>query len=385
MDVNALKLFEYEAKQIFSKYGLPTPRGFLARTAKEAREFALLIKGPVAIKSQILVAGRAKAGGITFADSPAEAEKGAQQLLGKEIKGVRVQSVWIEEKVAIKRELYFSVTVDRARRCYVAIASAEGGVDIEELARTSPQKIIRLFIDPVYGFRPHHARYIARKLGYAQNQMIELASIFLKHYRAAMDFDAELAEMNPLVETKDGKFVAADTRLIIDDNALYRHQEFKSRPMEEAELTPQELQAEKSGLAYVKLDGDVGIIGNGAGLVMATLDAIQLYGGKPANFLDVGGGASADMMAVALDIVLSDPGVKVVFVNILGGITRCDEVANGILEAQKRIGLTKPMVIRLVGTNEEEGRKILAAAKIPSLNSMEEAAAKAVELVSKVQ
>ena len=375
-----MKLFEYEAKQIFAKYGLPTPRGFLARTSKEVREFASLINAPVAVKSQILVAGRAKAGGIAFADSPAEAEKAAQQLLGKEIKGVRVRSVWIEEKVAIKRELYFSVTVDRASRCYVAIASAEGGVDIEDLARTSPEKIVKLFIDPVYGFRPHHARLIAKKLGYAQNQMTDLASIFMKHYRAAMDFDAELAEMNPLVETKDGKFVAADTRLIMDDNALYRHQEFKSRPMEEAELTPQELQAQTSGLAYVKLDGNVGIIGNGAGLVMATLDAIQLYGGKPANFLDVGGGASADMMAVALDIVLSDPNVKVVFINILGGITRCDEVANGILEAQKRVGLTKPMVIRLVGTNEEEGRRILTDAGIHVLNSMEEAAQKTVEI-----
>jgi succinyl-CoA synthetase beta subunit len=195
-----------------------------------------------------------------------------------------------------------------------------------------------------------------------------------------MDYDAELAEMNPLVETVDGKFLAADTRLIIDDNALYRHPEFKNRPLEEAELTPQELQAQKSGLAYVKLDGNVGIIGNGAGLVMATLDAIQLYGGKPANFLDVGGGASADMMAVALDIVLSDPNVKVVFINILGGITRCDEVANGILEAQKRVGLTKPTVIRLVGTNEEEGRKILTDAGIHVLNSMEEAAQKTVEI-----
>jgi len=375
-----LKLFEYEAKQIFAKYSLPTPRGFLAKTAKEAREFASLINAPVALKSQILVAGRAKAGGILFADSPAQAEKAAQQLLGREIKGVRVQSVWVEEKISDKKELYFSVTVDRANRCYVAVASAEGGVDIEELAKTSPERIVKVIIDPVYGFRAFHARNIAKKLGYVETQMIELASIFVKHYRVAMDFDAELAEMNPLVETMDGKFVAADTRLIIDDNALFRHQEFASRPMEEMELTPQELQAQKTGLAYVKLDGNVGIIGNGAGLVMATLDAIQLYEGRPANFLDVGGGASADMMAVALDIVLSDPNVKVVFINILGGITRCDEVANGILEAQKRVGLTKPMVIRLVGTNEEEGRRILTEAGIHVLNSMEEAAQKTVEI-----
>jgi len=375
-----LRLFEYEAKQVFAKYGLPTPRGFLAKTAKEAREFASLINAPVAVKSQIPVAGRAKAGGILFVDSPAEAEKAAKQLLGSEVKGIKVLSVWVEEKIAIKKELYFSITVDRANRCYVAVASAEGGVDIEELARTSPEKIVKVLIDPVYGFRLYHARQIAKRLGYTENQMTELASIFLKHYRVAMDFDAELAEMNPLVETIDGKFMAADTRLIIDDNALFRHQEFTSRPMEEAELTPQELQAQKTGLAYVKLDGDVGIIGNGAGLVMATLDAIQLYDGRPANFLDVGGGASADMMAAALDIVLSDPNVKVVFINILGGITRCDEVANGILEAQKRVGLTKPMVIRLVGTNEEEGRRILTDAGIHVLDSMEEAAQKTVEL-----
>jgi len=376
-----LKLFEYEAKQIFAKYGIPTPKGFLATTVTQARENAAKINAPVALKSQVLVAGRAKAGGILFANSPSEAEEAASKLLGKEIKGVKVQSLWIEEKIKIQRELYFSLTVDRANRCYVAVASSEGGVEIEETAATSPEKIVKVFIDPVYGFRLYHARQIAKKLGYVGDQMIDLASIFLKHYRLAMDFDAELAEMNPLVELRDGKFVAADTRLIIDDNALCRHQEFKSRPLEEAEMTQQELAAQKSRLAYVKLDGDVGIIGNGAGLVMATLDAIQLCGGRPADFLDVGGGASSDMMAAALDIVLSDPNVKVVFINILGGITRCDEVANGVLEAKKRVGFTKPMVIRLVGTNEEAGRRILTEAGIHVLDSMEEAAKKTVEIV----
>jgi len=375
-----MKLFEYEAKQIFAKYNIPTPRGFLATTAKEAREFATLINAPVALKSQVLVAGRGKAGGILFANSPAEAEKTAAQLLGKEIKGVKVQGVWIEEKLAIRRELYFSITVDRTNRCYVVVASGEGGVEIEELAIARPERIVKVLIDPVYGFQPYQARQIAKKLGYVGSQMADLASIFLRQYRAAMDFDAELAEMNPLVETVDEKFVDADARLIIDDNALYRHTEFKSRPMEEAGLTPQETLAQKSGLAYVKLDGDVGIVGNGAGLVMATLDVIQFYGGRPANFLDVGGGASSDMMATALDIVLLDPNVKVVFINILGGITRCDEVANGILEARKRVGFTKPIVIRLVGTNEEEGRRILTEAGIHVLDSMEEAAQKAVEI-----
>jgi len=376
-----LKLFEHEAKQIFARYSIPTPRGFLATTATQAREIAAKINAPVALKSQVLVAGRAKAGGILFANSSSEAEQAATQLLGKEIKGVKVRTLWVEEKVAIKRELYFSITIDRANRCYIAIASAEGGVEIEETALTSPKKIVKVLIDPLYGFRSYHARQIAKKLGYVGNQMNDLASIFLKQYRLAMDCDAELAEMNPLVETPEGKFVAADTRLIIDDNSLYRHEELKRRHMEEAWMTPQELMAQKSGLAYVKLDGDVGIIGNGAGLVMATLDVIQLYGGKPADFLDVGGGASSDMMAAALDIVLSDPNVKVVFINILGGITRCDEIANGILEAKKRVGFTKPMVIRLVGTNEDEGRRILTEAGVHVLGSMEEAAQKTVEII----
>lgn len=376
-----MKLLEYEAKQLFAKYGVPTPKGFLASTPSEAREAASKLVGSVVLKAQVTVAGRKKAGGILFAGSPVEAEKIAGQLLGKDIKGVRVRSLWVEEKISVKRELYFSVTVDRVNRSYVAIASSAGGVDIEEVALTSPEKLVKVLIDPVYGFRSYHARGIAKKLGYAGSQQSGLASILFSHYRLAVDLDAELAEMNPLVETSEGKFVAADTRVIVDDNALFRHQEFRVRPVEEAELSTQELAAQKSSLAYVKLDGDIGIIGNGAGLVMATLDAIQLYGGRPANFLDVGGGASADVMASALDVVLSDSDVKVVFVNILGGITRCDVVARGILEAKQRVGFTKPMVIRLVGTNEEEGRKLLTDAGIHVLNSMEEAAQKTVALV----
>jgi len=375
-----LKLFEYEAKAIFAKYDIPTPNGGLATSPAEARDIATKINAPVAVKAQVLVAGRGKAGGILFANSPEEAEVAAEKLLSMELGGVKVQSVWVEEKVPTRKELYFSVTVDRSNSCYVVVASSEGGVEIEEVAEASPEKIVKVFVDPVYGFRSHHARQVAKRLGYSGAQMLDLASIFLRHYLMTVECDAELTEMNPLIERPDGKFVAADTRMIIDDNALYRHPEFKRRPFEEAELTPQELEAQKTGLAYVKLDGDIGIIGNGAGLVMATLDAIQLYGGSPADFLDVGGGASADMMAVALNIVFSDPRVKVVFVNILGGITRCDEVANGIIEARERVGFTKPMVIRLVGTNEGEGRRILTEAGIHVLDSMEEAAKKTVEM-----
>ena len=375
-----MKLFEYEAKAIFKRYNIPTPNGGLATSPTEARDIAIKINTPVAVKAQVLVAGRAKAGGILFANSPEEAEKAAEKLLNMKISDVKVQGVWVEEKASAKKELYFGVTVDRSNCCYVAVASSEGGIDIEEVAAKAPEKIIKVFIDSVYGFRSHNARQVAKRLGYSGVQMLDLASILLKHYQLAVEQDAELAEMNPLIEKSDGKFVAADTRIIVDDNALYRHPEFKERPFEEAELTSQELEAQKTGLAYVKLDGDIGIIGNGAGLVMATLDAIQLYGGRPADFLDVGGGASADMMSIGLNIVLSDPSVKVVFVNILGGITRCDEVANGIIEARKRVGFTKPMVIKLVGTNEEEGRRILTEAGIHVLDSMEEAAKKTVEV-----
>ena len=348
----------------------------------QAQEIATRLNAPVVIKAQVLVAGRGRAGGVLFAQSPAEAEFAAKKMLGSEIRGIRVQSLLVEEKVPIRKELYFGITVDRSKRSYIAIASSEGGMEIEEVAAAMPEKIIKVIIDPLSGFRPYHASQIAKKLGYTGGQMAELVNIFLKQYRMAMDHDAELIEMNPLIETPEGKFIAADTRIIIDDSALYRHPEFKKRLIEEAEaeLTPQELEARKSGLAYVKLEGNIGVIGNGAGLVMATLDVVQLYGGSPANFLDVGGGASADRMAVALNLVLSDPQVRVVFINILGGITRCDEIAKGILEARSRIGLLKPMVIRLVGTNEEEGKRILTEAGVPVLDSMEEAAERAVRI-----
>jgi succinyl-CoA synthetase beta subunit len=376
-----MKLYEYEAKTILAKYKVPVPQGGIATTAAQAKEIATRLTPPYAVKAQVLVAGRGKAGGILFAKTPQEAEMVANKILGIEIKGIKVRSVWVEEKINVKKELYFGITTDRSRRCYVAIASSVGGMDIEEVASATPEKITKYFIDPVFGFRIYNARNLAKKLGYAGSQMQESANVFCQLYTAAMDYDAELMEMNPLVETAEGKFAAADARLIIDDNALFRHPEYKGRlTTEESELPPQEIKARKADLAYVKLDGNIGIIGNGAGLVMATLDAVQLYSGRPANFLDAGGGASPEQMAVALDIVLSDPNVSVVFINILGGITRCDDVAKGILEAKQRVGFTKPIVIRLVGTNEEEGRRMLTERGIHVLNSMEEAAAEAVEI-----
>jgi len=376
-----MKLFEYEAKNILTKYGIPTPNGGLATNPSQAHEVVSKLKPPFVVKAQVLVAGRGKAGGILFSDSIGEVEKDAEKLLRMQIKGIPVKSVWIEEKIQIKKELYFGITIDRFNQSYVAIASSVGGMEIEEIATKAPEKIIHFPINPQQGFHSFHARQMARKMGYAGNQLSELGRIFERLYCVGMDYDAELIEMNPLAETVDGKFVAADARIILDDNALFRHQEYKKRLLEgESELTPQEIEATKNDLAYVKLDGDIGVIGNGAGLVMATLDTIQYYGGKPANFLDVGGGAPAEKIAIALKIVLSDPKVKALFINILGGITRCDEVARGILEAEQKIGATKPMVIRLVGTNEAEGKRILTEAGIHVLESMEEAAQRAVEI-----
>jgi succinyl-CoA synthetase beta subunit len=309
-----------------------------------------------------------------------EVENAAKKLFTMRIGELPVQYLWIEEKIEAEKELYFGMTIDRVNKTYVMIGSTEGGVDIEEVAEKSPEKVLKFLVDPIQGFRLYHARQIAKSMGYSGNKLLSLANIFYSLYRAGLEYDAELIEMNPLVETPEGNFVAVDARIIIDDNAVFRHPEFEERALS-GELSQLEVEAIKSNLAYVKLDGDIGVIGNGAGLVMATLDAIQLYGGKPANFLDVGGGASSEKIAAALRILLLDPNVKAILVNILGGITRCDEVAKGILQAKEKLGVKKPMVIRLVGTNEEEGRRILTEAGIHVLDSMEEAARQIVKMI----
>ena len=376
-----MKLYEYEAKSILAKYGVGTPHGGLAANPGQAREVAQKLTMPVVVKAQVLVAGRGKAGGIIFAQSADDAQKATEKLLNIRIKGIPVESVWIEEKIQVKKELYFGITTDRFNRCYVAVASSVGGVDIEEVASENPEKVVKTQINPQLGLKPFQTREIARKMGYAGAQISELAKVLERLYDAGMDNDAELIEMNPLVETVDGKFIAADARIIVDDNSLFRHQDYRKRLLEGGgDLNPQELDAMNNDLAYVRLEGDIGVIGNGAGLVMATLDAIQYYGGRPANFLDVGGGATSEKNVLAMKIVLSDPRVRVLFINIMGGITRCDEVAKGVLEAKQKIGITKPMVIRLVGTNEEEGKRILTDAGIQVLESMEEAAQRAVEI-----
>ncbi len=376
-----MKLFEYEAKAELAKYGIPIPAGGRATNVSQTHEIAIKLKPPFAVKAQVLISGRGKAGGILFADSVSEAEKAAEKLLKMRVKGIPVKSVWIEEKVRIKNELYLGVTIDRVNRSYVAIASAVGGMEIEEIAAEAPSKVMKFLINPQHGFHSFHALQIAGRMGYRGSQLLKVGIIFESLYRVGMDHDAELIEINPLVETQDGKFVAVDARMIIDDNALFRHQQYKKRLLEgEIELTSQELAAMKNDLSYVRLKGNIGVIGNGAGLVMATLDTIQFYGGKPANFLDVGGGAKAERIFAALNIVFSDPNVKVLFINILGGLTRCDEVARGILKAKEETGVMKPMVIRLVGTNEEEGKRMLTEAGIHVLESMEEAAQEVVKM-----
>jgi succinyl-CoA synthetase beta subunit len=380
-----MKLFEYEAKEIAQHYALPIPKGITASSPQEARDAFLRLNQPSMIKAQVLVAGRGKAGGIKPASNPNEAFEVAQSILSMTVKGEKVGKVLVEQQLTSKHERYVSIVVDRASKCYTLLCSTEGGVDIEQVAREQPNKIARHQIDPLIGLQEFESRSIAKRLGYSGKQMNQLVSVIGKLYKIMIDYDAELIESNPLIETANGDLVAADLRILVDDNSLFRHPQFLERMKTfEPDMTELEVKAREKGLAYVELEGNIGIIGNGAGLVMATLDMIMDYKGKPANFCDVGGGASEERIAAALEIVLANPRVKVLLINIMGGITRCDDVARAILDIQKNMGITKPMVIRLVGTNEKEGQKILASANIPSVNTMEEAAAKTVELVPKV-
>jgi len=381
----AMKLFEHEAKALGVNFNLPLPRSLLASTADQAREAAKKLGKPCAIKAQVLVSGRGKAGGIRFASTPEEAYQIASILLGSDLKGEKISKLLLEERIPTKKELYLGLVVDRSKRCYSMLASTEGGADIEEVSEKAPQKIVRRNINPLSGLRECEARDVAVKLGYRGKQLLDLASIILKLYRMTIVFDGELVETNPLTETPEGEFTVADLRILIDDNSLFRHPDFQKRAMEMTEgLKPLEMKAREKQLAYVELDGDIGVVGNGAGLVMATLDMIKHYGGKPANFCDFGGGASSERVSDAIQIVLSNEKAKILLVNILGGITRCDEVAKGILAVRERTGAVKPMVIRLVGTNDEIGRRMLVEAGIESFQSMENAVEKAVKLASEV-
>jgi succinyl-CoA synthetase beta subunit len=370
-----MKLFEYEAKLLAQNMGIPVPKGAVASNGEEARDAYKRIGGDVVVKAQVLVAGRGKAGGIKFASTSDETRERTSEILGLSIKGERAKKVLIEQKLSTKKELYVSIVQDRANRCQTVLASGQGGIDIEQVAKETPEKVVRHRLDQIFGMRSFDARDVALRLGYSGQQLNMLTDILSKLYGLSVVYDAELVESNPLVETQEGRFIAADLRVIMDDNSLFRHPEFQERSKEvSGEVTPLEAKARERDLAFVELDGNVGIIGNGAGLVMATIDLVKHYGGNPANFCDVGGGANADHVAAALDVIQSSEKVQLVFINILAGITRCDEVAKGILEVKKVVGLKKPLVIRMSGTNQEEGRAILKSGGLGSLDKMDEAA-----------
>ncbi|MBU2535615.1 MAG: ADP-forming succinate--CoA ligase subunit beta [Chloroflexota bacterium] len=369
-----MKLFEFEAKDILKRYGILTPVGKVVSSPAEAESTAAEIGGPVALKSQVLVSGRGKSGGILFASDAQETREIAAKLFGSDIKGSTVANILIEQKIDIVDEFYASVTIDRQAKKYVAMASTSGGIDIEEIARESPEKIARHHVDPIKGLDEHMARkMLAPFTALSASDAITISEIIHKLYRIAMDYDAELIEINPLAKTASEELVACDARIIIDDNALFRHPEFEGTEIARIEASPAEIEARKQGLAYVDLDGDIGIIGNGAGLMMATLDVVHLFGGKPANFLDIGGGAGAETIRKALTIIMSKPKVKAVLINILGGVTRCDLVAQGIIEALDASSVKKPIVVRMMGTKEEEGIHILKGAGINSYSNMEDA------------
>jgi len=369
-----MNIHEYQAKEIFRKYGVPTPRGGVAFSGPEAKRVAEELGGNLwVVKAQIHAGGRGKAGGVKLAKSLDEVEKIAEEMLGMTLvthqtgpEGKVVKKVYIEEGADIKAEYYLGMVLDRALEMPVMMASTEGGMEIEEVAAKTPEKIIKVAIDPTIGFQGFHARKLAFGLGLNKEEQKAFIKFAKALYNVYMDNDAELIEINPLIKTGDGKFLALDAKMGFDDNALYRHQDIaEMRDLDEEE--PTELEAKKYGLSYIKLDGNVGCMVNGAGLAMATMDIIKHEGGEPANFLDVGGGANPDTVAKGFEIILSDPNVKSIFVNIFGGIVRCDRIANGILQATEKVEVNVPVIVRLDGTNAKEAAEILKNANIKNI------------------
>ncbi len=386
-----MNIHEYQAKELLSKYGVAVPRGKVVFTPKEAGEVAaeLLGEKPVCVvKAQIHAGGRGKAGGVKLAKSKEEAEAHAQELLGKVLvtyqtgpEGKEVKKVLIEEGLDIEKEYYMSLLVDRAKKRVCLMASSEGGMDIEEVARTSPEKILYEYIDPAVGLMPFQARRVAFGLGLKKEVIGKAVKFMLSLYEAFVGLDASLVEINPFVTTKDGNVIALDAKVSFDDNALFRHRDVEAlRDLDEED--PKEVAAARFNLNYVSLDGTIGCMVNGAGLAMATMDIIKLYGGSPANFLDVGGGASKEQITAAYKLLASDENVKAILINIFGGIMRCDVIAEGIVSAVKDVGETVPIVVRLQGTNVEEGRKIFAESgmNIITAETMDEAAQKVVSV-----
>jgi succinyl-CoA synthetase beta subunit len=384
-----MKIHEYQGKSILARYGVPVPRGEVAFSAQEAGEIARRLGGGVVVvKAQIHAGGRGKAGGVKVVKGPDDAERVAAELLGKTLithqtgpSGQVVGRLLIEEGLGIARELYLSMVVDRTSRKIVMMVSAEGGVDIEEVAAKTPEKIHKEFIDPAIGLQPYQARKLAFAVGLADRQIGKATTMMLALYKAFIATDASLLEINPLIVTTGGELLALDAKMNFDDNALYRHTDIRDL-RDLAEEDPLEVEASKFALNYIRLDGNIGCMVNGAGLAMATMDIIQIAGGTPANFLDVGGGANAEQIRNAFKILMSDRNVKAVLINIFGGILRCDVLAAGVIAAVKELGVPVPIVIRMKGTNVEEGKKMLAESGLnfATADTMNEAADKVVAL-----
>lgn len=355
-----MDLFEYQGKEYLARYGVPVPEGRVATDVAGARAAGDELGYPVVVKAQVQVGGRGKAGGIKVAADGAELGRAASAILGMDLKGHLVRRVWVERASAIERELYASFTLDRAARLHLGMVSAEGGVEIEEVAARTPEAITRRHVDPTEGLGEQGAEALARSLGLDADTAGRVAALLRSLYTCFVEGDADLVEVNPLVVTEQGEVVALDAKVTLDDNASFRHPDWQVLAAA-AELDPREAMAKEKGLNYIGLEGEVGIIANGAGLAMSTLDVVHQAGGRAANFLDIGGGASAAVMTAALEVIGADPGVRSIFVNIFGGITRCDEVARGIVTALERVTLSAPIVLRLDGTNAEAGREILAA------------------------
>jgi len=378
-------LYEYQGKELFRRVGIPVGDGRLATTPGEARQAAEVLGGPVVVKAQVLTGGRGKAGGVKLAQNAHEAEEHAKNIIGLDIKGHVVKRLWIEQASDIAKEYYLSLTFDRGVKKPLFMFTTQGGIEIEQVAAEIPEALVKLHIDPLEGFHPWQARRLVYGAGVTDpSEQKQIAKIIGQLYDAFIRFDAMLCEVNPLIVTPDGIVKALDSKFTVDDNALYRHPEIAEMRDEDA-ADPLEALARAKHVTYVKLDGEVGVCGNGAGLTMSTVDVVTFAGGRPANFCDLGGGGDAQGVVDALSVITQDPQVKAVFFNIFGGITRCDEVARGILQALDEMQFQLPMVVRLDGTNAEEGRRILADAAPPNLHvspTMLEAAKHAVELAA---
>ena len=381
-----MDLYEYQGKELFRRAGIPVSAGRLAESPQEARAAAQELGGPVVVKAQVLTGGRGKAGGIKLANNPDEAEQKAKEILGLDIRGHVVRRLWIEQASDIAKEYYLSITFDRGVKKPLFMFTTQGGVEIEQVAEENPDALLRLHVDPSEGYQP----WVARRLIYGAgvedpSEQKQIAAIVEQLYRAFIEFDAMLCEINPLIVTPDGTVKALDSKFTVDDNSLFRHPDI-AEMRDTTAADPLETFARQKGVTYVKLDGNVGICGNGAGLAMSTVDVVAHVGGKPANFCDLGGGGSAEGVVDALEVITRDPQVKSIFFNIFGGITRCDEVARGILEALERLDMSKyAIVVRLDGTNADEGRRILKEAGKPNIHpeaTMLDGARRAVELAA---